>query len=91
MKSLFKLGCLLVLLTAACHESREFGAACTSDRQCASRLCVAINEAADEGRCTKSCATDEDCPEGFSCRGATNQGVVICLPGPAVPIGGMGQ
>lgn len=77
-----------LLFIAGCSENREFSAECTTDRQCASRICVTRSATSDEGRCTQSCATDDDCPDGFSCSGATNQGVVICLPGPAVPIGG---
>jgi len=81
---------LLCMGLAACDRGPShlgYGEPCARDRQCETKLCVAAAEGVDQGRCTRSCASDSDCPQGSSCRGATNEGVVVCLPGPAVPFG----
>lgn len=82
---------IVVFFVAGCRQERQYGEPCEADRDCASGLCVSASESAERGVCTVSCATGADCPRGHSCRGATNSGVVVCLPGPAVPFGDQGQ
>jgi hypothetical protein len=80
-----------VFLAGGCPEPHRYGEPCEGDRDCASGLCVSPSQNAEKGVCTVSCSTGDDCPRGHSCRGATNAGVVVCLPGPAVPFGDQGQ
>ncbi|MEM1416684.1 MAG: hypothetical protein AAGH15_17360 [Myxococcota bacterium] len=81
--------CLALLLGALACETRGDKAAgdpCASRRECAGGLCVA-GLGSDEPRCTQSCASSDECPEGWSCSGATEENVVICRPGSATPFG----
>jgi hypothetical protein len=91
MREFFIFFFIVICFAAGCRERRPFGEPCGGDRDCASGLCVSASQSADQGVCTVSCATGDDCPRGHSCRGATNNGVVVCLPGPAVPFGDQGQ
>ena len=65
----------------------KFGEKCKEDFQCKSGLCVALSKDTSYGYCTISCSKNEQCPEGYSCSGVTNKGVVVCSPGPATPFG----
>jgi MYXO-CTERM domain-containing protein len=47
------------------------GAACSTPGECASGLCDLA-----EGRCTKPCATDDVCPDGYAC----DDGAGTCRP-----------
>lgn len=77
---------LAVLLLTACTRTRgdaELGSPCRSDFDCALGYCAG---ASGHTLCVPTCAHDSECPEGWSCHGVTNNGVVVCAPGDAVPI-----
>lgn len=85
----FLLLLFFVLILCSCGTKRnlQFGSRCQNDYECKSSLCVSLSKNADYGLCTKSCTTGDDCPEGYSCTGLTNKGIVICQPGAANPFG----
>ncbi|MBI5498702.1 MAG: hypothetical protein HY907_00540 [Deltaproteobacteria bacterium] len=72
-----------------------FGAACDTDNDCASGICLFLNQAASKGWCTKECDLDRnDCPEGKACltlaSHAGRSGVPVCGEAPPIPLGGPG-
>ncbi|MEO0324447.1 MAG: hypothetical protein AAF447_15910 [Myxococcota bacterium] len=77
-----------LLVAPGCAGAREgaVGDACAHRNECASGLCVA-GLGAEGARCTRSCRTSAQCPEGWSCSGVTDENVVICQPGAATPFG----
>jgi hypothetical protein len=80
---------VLALAVAGCEESPGEGALgdpCETDGDCASLLCVG-GVAGPEGACTQSCATNEECPEGWSCGAVTQSGVIVCRRGASTPFG----
>jgi len=79
---------ILVPLAISCggRGSAGFGESCDSDDACAAGLCVG-GVSAEGPVCTKSCASSEECPEGWSCSAATENGVVVCRQGSATPFG----
>jgi len=64
---------------ADCEEDAAgFECPCTENSDCASGFCV---EGSEGPICTDSCLSE--CPEGYSCKGVTNQGAdlaFICVP-----------
>ncbi|MEM9071510.1 MAG: hypothetical protein AAGE52_23590 [Myxococcota bacterium] len=77
---------LLAVFLLACGGDREMGESCGSDRDCQAGLCVAGADGPDP-ICTKSCASSEECPEGWTCSGATQENVLICVHRAATPFG----
>ncbi|MEM9863607.1 MAG: hypothetical protein AAF938_18565 [Myxococcota bacterium] len=75
-----------LLLLVACRGDAAFGASCTDTRDCSEGLCAA-GVAGEGGVCTRSCASDQECPEGWSCSGATENMVLVCVRGAATPFG----
>jgi len=83
---------------SACKKKGKnlaFGAACDTDNDCASGICLFLNEAASKGWCTKECDMDKnDCPEGKACltlaSHAGKSGVPVCGEAPPIPLGGPG-
>lgn len=53
------------------------GSGCDRNSDCASQLCATDGE---NLICTKSCATSDECPSGFSCQTAPGGGFDKCLP-----------
>ncbi len=78
--------CVLASLGCGARGQGAVGEACTHREQCSSGLCVA-GLGQEDPRCTRSCRSSEDCPEGWSCSGVTDENVVICQPGAATPFG----
>lgn len=78
----------LIVLLAGCGNDvqKRFGQRCGGDEECVTGLCVA-GAGKDHPFCTKSCATGSECPRGYSCSGATGQGVVVCVRGAGTPFG----
>jgi len=65
----------------ACGTAGFVGEPCTTNDDCASRLCAS---AADGSTfCTARCASDGDCPAGMSCQDIGSDSV--CVPGPGSP------
>ncbi len=87
-----RMGSLLVWLAltlTGCEETpgeTPFGEACEADGECASLLCVG-GVAGPDGVCTRSCATNDECPEGWSCGAVTQRGVIVCRQGASTPFG----
>lgn len=80
-------GLILTLALVACGRGdKELGEACGDDRECAVGLCVAGVDG-DAPVCTRSCARTTDCPEGWTCSGATQDNVLICVHRPSTPFG----
>ncbi|HJL21215.1 MAG TPA: hypothetical protein RMH80_03220 [Polyangiaceae bacterium LLY-WYZ-15_(1-7)] len=81
-----------VLLAFAClvlacgGGEKETGEACAGDSDCARGLCAA-GVVGPEPVCTVSCGSSEDCPEGWTCSGATQDNVLVCRRGAATPFG----
>ncbi len=67
------------------------GAACDSDTDCATRLCVSFS-ASDPGRCSSLCIDDSDCGNGTVCVAASLSGLaadrVCAAPPGSVAVGG---
>ncbi len=82
----------LTLLAAACLGCTRgrglavIGDGCGSDFDCARGYCVAT-ASSEEPVCTVTCSGNDECPAGWSCSGATERGVVVCVPGAATPFG----
>lgn len=79
--------CFALTLAGCGEEERgdaRFGEPCASDSECAAGLCVGGVDG-DAPRCTRSCATGTQCPQGWSCSGVTEAGVVVCQKGRATP------
>lgn len=56
-----------LLVTAGCQGDKAIGQACTSDRECATGVCLdlSIVEPICSGRvCTATCTQATDCPSG---------------------------
>ena len=78
---------ILALVLLACGRGeKEFGDPCNDDRECAAGLCVAGADG-EAPVCTRSCARTEDCPEGWTCSGATQDNVLICVHRASTPFG----
>jgi len=86
------LGAALVSPLAACERSQQRpgdrldGVACEDADQCAGGYCVA-GVAGEQPACTRTCATGEDCADGWSCSAVTDRGVLVCQRGGATPFG----
>ena len=84
------IACTLALsfVLAACggRGEKTFDQRCSGDTDCAAGVCAAGVHGAD-AVCTKSCATGDDCPEGWSCSGVTAANVLVCAHGNATPFG----
>jgi hypothetical protein len=83
----------LVLLGAACSSPRgdtQFGERCGGDRECQRGLCVS-GVRGDAPVCTISCASDTECPQGWSCHGVTQSSVLVCSFGGSTPFDPSGQ
>lgn len=76
------------LLLVACggRGDAAFGDPCEGNDTCAEGLCIAGVDG-NEPVCTKSCATSDECPEGWSCSGVTQARVLVCSHSPATPFG----
>ncbi len=80
--------CLAFLLSAwGCGGDKQTGDVCAGDSECAAGLCVAGVVSGDDPVCTPSCGSNEDCPEGWTCSVATQNGVVVCRHGDSTPFG----
>ena len=77
---------LLAIGLLACKGTQEIGEPCAKDGDCQAGLCVAGADG-DEPVCTKSCGSSEECPDGWSCSGATQNNVLICVHRSATPFG----
>lgn len=76
-----------MLLAVGCGRGeKEMGDVCASDNECAAGQCVGGVDG-DEPVCTVSCASSDDCPEGWSCSGATQDMVLVCVKRGAMPFG----
>ncbi|AKT40800.1 S1 family peptidase [Chondromyces crocatus] len=58
---------LAPLLTLVEGTSRELGQRCVVDRNCASGLCLAPDDAPSFAFCTQACTEEEACGEGMRC------------------------
>lgn len=74
------------LLTACGRGDARTGEPCSRDEDCAHGLCVE-GAGGPHALCTVSCASERDCPEGWSCSGVTQANVLICTRGNATPFG----
>ncbi len=66
----------------------DFGEGCAMGADCRSGFCVVVEGA--ERVCTRLCAGDGDCPDGWICRQVLNAGVdvaLICVPEEALCAG----
>ncbi len=78
---------LAALTLGACGRGdARTGQPCDGDRACARGLCVA-GVAGPSGACTVSCGDDDECPQGWTCSGVTQNNVVVCSRGNATPFG----
>lgn len=59
----------------------DIGGTCTIDNQCNSNYCVQVG---GQGRCSKACSADADCPASISCTD-TGRGFSVCLAPEAAP------
>ena len=76
-----------ILLTAACGGGdKPMGELCASDSECIQGHCVGGVDGV-EPVCTRSCGRASECPEGWSCSGATLDMVLVCVKGAAMPFG----
>ncbi|MDI7268249.1 MAG: hypothetical protein QME96_09675 [Myxococcota bacterium] len=94
-------GCVALLLimwtcggAAGCSKAPRdapFGAACSSDSECASGICLFRDRLAARGACTRRCDLDrDDCPEGTACATIAEHGggsVPVCGDPPPGPFG----
>jgi len=78
---------LLLLLSAACGGDVPFGEPCGDHGECADDGRCVEGVAGPEAVCTRSCSSDEGCPEGWSCSVATEDGLLVCRQGSATPFG----
>lgn len=78
------------LLAGGCGDddtgTKGFGNRCAADGECESGLCVGGVDG-KEPVCTRSCRNKNDCPDGWSCSGVTQDDVLVCQHGPATPFG----
>ncbi len=77
---------VLGLILLGCRGDGALGERCGRDSDCAMGLCVAGADG-DEPVCTKSCASSEECPEGWTCSGATQDSVLVCVHRASTPFG----
>lgn len=80
------LNLMLSMLLMGCGGTKEFGEACEAGSDCQAGLCVAGADG-DQTVCTRSCASTDQCPEGWTCSGATEENVLICVHRPSTPFG----
>jgi hypothetical protein len=84
----------VLLATAGCsggsRGETRFGEPCADDRQCARGLCVS-GVRGDAPVCTVSCASDAECPQGWSCHGVTQSNVLVCASGGSTPFDPSGR
>lgn len=82
---------LLLLALVACDDgsrgNASQGEACVRDRDCRVGLCVAGVAGGEDGACTVSCGTTDDCPRGWACSGVTQDRVLVCQRGAPTPFG----
>lgn len=92
-RGLCALALTLAALAAGCSRGRgdkRHGERCRDDRECSRGLCVA-GVHGDEAVCTVSCASDSECPQGWTCHGVTQANVLVCSHGGATPFDPSGQ
>ena len=80
---------LLALGFAGCSGgggTKAMGEPCGDARECEHGLCVS-GASGEDPVCTRSCASTEDCPRGWSCSGVTQDNVLICSEGAPTPFG----
>lgn len=77
---------VLGLILLGCRGDGAMGERCGRDADCAAGLCVAGADG-DEPVCTKSCASSDECPDGWTCSGATQDNVLICVHRASTPFG----
>jgi hypothetical protein len=77
----------LALAVYGCDDPRSVGSPCDGDDACESGLCAG-GVAGDSPVCTKSCRSGDECPDGWSCSGVTQNKVLVCTKGAATPFGG---
>ncbi len=77
---------LLTALLLGCGGDVKTGDGCTSHDQCERGRCVE-GVAGPAAVCTPTCGGDDECPEGWSCSVATEDGVLVCRQGTATPFG----
>lgn len=77
------------LALVGCTRERgdgQMGDPCRSDFDCARGYCVA-GVSGHDPVCTITCGRNGDCPDGWSCSGVTERGVVVCSLGASTPFG----
>lgn len=78
-----------LLLAPGCDRGdgdAKTGAPCRRDADCAGGHCVR-GVAGPEPACTRVCASDDDCPAGWSCGAVSQRGTVLCQEGGSTPLG----
>jgi hypothetical protein len=72
----------LHLLSSGTTSAIPFCQTCTSDTQCGTggRCMVHLVGDISEQVCTRECASDADCPGGYSCSDVSDLALRICLP-----------
>jgi hypothetical protein len=78
---------LLLLLVTACGGDVAFGDPCRGHEDCADDGRCVEGVAGPDAVCTKTCSSDDACPEGWSCSVATEAGLLVCRQGSATPFG----
>ncbi len=83
-----RLGLLAALCLGGCGGARDkpIGEACAQADECEHGICVA-GIAGDDAVCTRSCASSEECPRGWSCSAVTAGNVLVCQRGAGNPFG----
>jgi len=78
---------LLLLSCAACGGDVAVGDPCRSHEDCVDDGRCVEGVAGPAAVCTRTCSSDEGCPEGWSCSVATEEGLLVCRKGSATPFG----
>lgn len=77
----------LLLTTFGCGGDVAFGDPCQGHDECADDGRCVEGVAGPDAVCTKTCGSDDACPDGWSCSVATEDGLLVCRRGSATPFG----